>query len=88
MTAHVLPADELTKLVASAKSEDHRKLANHYAAHAADHETDAKDHEALAKQCDKTSPQLAAESRHYAAHSMEAAEALRNLASIHTQQAN
>lgn len=54
MTAtHILPNEELTKLVASAKSEDHRKLANHYAAHAADHETDAKDHEALAKQYEK-----------------------------------
>ncbi len=88
MSTHILPNEELTKLVASAKSEDHRKLANHYAAHAADHETDAKDHEALAKQYEKTSPQLAGEARHYAAHSKEAAEALRSLAGIHKQLAN
>jgi len=83
MTTHVLPHEELTKLVGSAKTEDHRRLAKHYAAHAADHEVDAKEHEALAKQYDQTAPLLAAESRHYAAHSMEAAEALRNLAAQH-----
>jgi hypothetical protein len=88
LTTHILPNAELTKLVASARSEDHRKLANHYSAHAVDHETDAKDHEALAKQYEKTSPQLASEARHYAAHSMEAAEALRNLAGIHKQLGN
>lgn len=88
LTTHILPNEELTKLVASSKSEDHRKLANHYTAHAADHEIDAKDHETLAKQYEKTSPQLAAEARHYAAHSMEAAEALRGLAGIHKQLSN
>jgi hypothetical protein len=82
-TMHILPTEELTKLVASSKSEDHRKLANHYAAHAADHEADAKAHEALAKQYDKTAPQLAGEARHYAAHSMEAAEALRSMSTQH-----
>lgn len=84
-TTHILPAAELTRLVASAKAEDHRKLAKHYAAHAADHESDAKAHEALAAQYEKTFPQLAGESRHYAAHSMEAAEALRSLAAQHLQ---
>jgi len=88
MTAHVLPHEELTKLVGSTKTEDHRKLAKHYTAHAADHETDAREHEALAKQYEKAAPQLAAESRHYAAHSMEAAEALRNLAAQHQQLGN
>ena len=83
MTAHILPHEELTKLVASAKSEDHRKLAQHYAAHAADHEADAKAHETLAKQYEKTAPGLAGEARHYAAHSMEAAEALRSMATQH-----
>lgn len=85
MTSHILPNEELTRLVASAKIEDHLKLAKHYAAHAADHESDAKAHEALANQYDKTAPQLAGEARHYAAHSMEAAEALRSLASQHQQ---
>jgi hypothetical protein len=75
-------------LVASAKVEDDRKLAKHYAAHAADHEADAKAHEALATQYAKTSPGLAGEARHYAAHSMEAAEALRSLAAQHQQAAN
>jgi hypothetical protein len=85
MTAHILPNDELTRLVASSKNEDHLKLAKHYAAHAADHEADARAHEALAKQYEKTTPQLAGEARHYAAHSMEAAEALRNMAAQHQQ---
>jgi hypothetical protein len=80
---HILPHEELTKLVASAKSEDHRKLAHHYAAHAADHEADAKAHETLANQYEKTAPGLAGEARHYAAHSMEAAEALRSMATQH-----
>ncbi len=87
-TTHILPNEELTKLVASAKTEDHRKLASHYAAHAADHESDARAHESLARQYEKTSPQLAGEARHYAAHSMEAAEALRSLAGIHKQLGN
>ena len=87
MTTHILPTEQLTKLVASAKAEDHLKLAKHYAAHAADHEADAKAHEALATQYEKTSPGLAGEARHYAAHSMEAAEALRSLAAQHQQSA-
>lgn len=80
---HNLPIEELTRLVASAKNEDHRILANHYAVHAADHEADAKAHEELANQYEKTIPQLAGEARHYAAHSREAAEALRSLAAQH-----
>jgi hypothetical protein len=83
MTAHVLPNEELTRLVGSTKIEDHRKLAKHYAAHAADHEADALAHEALAKQYERTTPGLAGEARHYAAHSMEAAEALRSMATQH-----
>lgn len=83
MAAHVLPNEELTRLVGSAKAEDHLKLAKHYAAHAADHEADAKAHEALVKQYEKTTPGLAGEARHYAAHSMEAAEALRSMATQH-----
>jgi hypothetical protein len=83
MSAHVLPHDELTRLVGSTKTEDHRKLAKHYTSHAFDHETDAREHETLATLYAKTAPQLAAEARHYAAHSKEAAEALRNLAAQH-----
>jgi hypothetical protein len=76
MTAHVLSVAALTR-------EDHRKLAKHYSTHAADHVADATYHEKLASQYDKTLPQLASAARHYAAHSMEAAEALRNLATQH-----
>jgi hypothetical protein len=82
-TAHTLSTEELTKLVASAKNEDHRNLAKHYAAHAADHEADASAHELLANQYEKTIPQLAGEARHYAAHSREAAEALRSMSTQH-----
>lgn len=85
MAAHVLSNEELTRLVASSKNEDHRTLAKHYAAHAADHEKDALAHEALAKQYEKTTPGLAGEARHYAAHSLEAAEALRSMATQHEQ---
>jgi hypothetical protein len=75
---------DLKNLAMSAKTaQDHMKLGAHYRAHAAEHEADAKLHEQLANQYDKSSPQLAGEARHYAAHSMEAAEALRNLAQIH-----
>ena len=81
--AHILSNEALTALVASAKNEDHVKLAKHYAAHAADHEADAKAHEELANQYARTVPGLAGEARHYAAHSREAAEALRSLAAQH-----
>jgi hypothetical protein len=85
MAAHVLAHEEIARLVASSKNEDHIKLAKHYTAHAADHEADAREHEALAKQYEKTTPQLAGEARHYAAHSLEAAEALRAMATQHEQ---
>ena len=65
---------------------DHMKLAEHYTAHAAEHETDAKISEELASQVSghhATEAGLDGELRHYAAHSKEAAEALRNLARIH-----
>lgn len=80
----VLPDGELARLAVSAKSpQDHARLAAHYAAHAAEHEADAKLHERLGAQYEKTAPQLSGEARHYAAHSTEAAEALRSLAKIH-----
>ncbi len=77
---------EFSKLAASHKNADeHQRLASHYVAHAIEHEADAKLHEDLAKQYDKTEPRLAGEARHYAAHSAEAAEALRDLAKTHQE---
>lgn len=64
---------------------DHVKLAEHFREHAMEHENDAKIHEQLAVPYEKTHPQLAGEARHYAAHSREAAEAMRSLAAIHEQ---
>jgi hypothetical protein len=64
-------------------AEEHQRLAAHYNAHAQEHEVDAKEHEALGALYDKSEPSLAGEIRHYAAHSREAAEALRAIAKIH-----
>ena len=64
-------------------ADEHQKLAAHYTAHAIEHEADGKVHEDLANQYDKTEPSLSGEARHYAAHSREAAEALRALAKLH-----
>lgn len=66
-----------------ASADEHKRLAAHYAAHAAEHEADAKIHDDLARQYDKAENALAKEARHYAGHSREAAEALRNIAKIH-----
>lgn len=75
---------DLKKLAESHSSAaEHQKLAAHYTAHAVEHENEAKLHDALAAQYEKTEPKLAAEAKHYAGHSREAAEALRNLATIH-----
>ena len=63
------------------RREDHTTLARHYSAHAADHEADAILHEQLAD-ADAASP-LADALHHYAAHSSEVADALRNLAERH-----
>jgi hypothetical protein len=68
-------------------AQDYAGLAAYYNAHTAEHEADAALHEQLAHQYDKTSPQLAGDARHYAAHSKEATEALRNLAKIHDSMA-
>ena len=79
-----LPDQEFRKLAAShSNADEHQKLAAHYIAHATEHEADAKLHEELANQYTKTEPSIAGEARHYAAHSREAAEALRELASLH-----
>ncbi|HEY6341909.1 MAG TPA: hypothetical protein VIY49_10490 [Bryobacteraceae bacterium] len=68
-------------------AEDHVKLAAHFNAHAEEHENDAKLHEQLADHLaghhGLAEAGLAGESRHYAAHSHEAAEAMRSLAKIH-----
>jgi hypothetical protein len=81
-----LSDSEFTKLAKShASADDHRKLAEHFTAHATEHENDAKVHEELAGQYEKIHPQLAGEARHYAAHSREAAEAMRSLAKIHQE---
>lgn len=81
-----LSESEFKKLAQSHKAPgDHLKLAEHFTAHAVEHENDARIHEELAAPYEKTHPQLAGESRHYAAHSREAAEALRNLAKVHTE---
>jgi hypothetical protein len=66
-------------------ADEHRRLAAHYTAHATEHEADARLHDELAKQYDKAEAALAKEARHYAGHSREAAEALRNLATIHQE---
>jgi len=66
-------------------ADDHLKLAAHFTEHATEHENDAKMNEELAGGYEKTEPRLAGEARHYAAHSREAAEALRSLAKIHQE---
>lgn len=66
-------------------ADDHLKLAEHFAAHAAEHESDSKTHEELGAFYEKKEPRLAGEARHYAAHSREAAEAMRSLARIHKE---
>jgi hypothetical protein len=62
---------------------DHLKLAEHFTEHAIEHESEAKIQEELAGPYESKEPRLAGEARHYAAHSREAAEAMRSLAKIH-----
>lgn len=81
---------EFAQLARSHKSaEDHLKLASHFTAHALEHESDAKLLEELSGHRsghhDALETGLVAEERHYAAHSREAAEAMRNIAKIHGQ---
>jgi len=64
---------------------DHLKLAEHFSQHAVEHEHDAKIQEELAGAYEAKEPRLVGESRHYAAHSREAAEAMRSLAKIHKE---
>jgi len=87
--AQKLSDAEFKKLSASATSAaDHKKLAVHYRAHAAEHEADAKVHEEIVTAAKKTqasghSLELALGAAHYAEHSREAAEALIELAVLH-----
>jgi hypothetical protein len=77
---------EFKKLAQShSTADDHLKLAEHFTAHATEHENDAKLHEELAGYYEQKEPRLAGEVRHYAAHSREAAEAMRSLAKIHQE---
>lgn len=88
--AQKLSDAELRKLGTTATTAaDHKKLAAHYRAHAIEHEADAKVHDELvkaARKMDQTSGhawELARGADHYAEHSREAAEALRELAAVH-----
>jgi hypothetical protein len=64
---------------------DHLRLAGHFDEHAVEHEHDAQIQDELAAAYETKEHRLAGESRHYAAHSREAAEAMRNLAKIHKE---
>jgi hypothetical protein len=88
-TAQKLSDAELRKIGASATTAaDHKKLAAHYRAHAAEHEADAKVHEDIVAAAKKMGSsghafELALGAAHYAEHSREAAEALKELAELH-----
>ena len=80
--------DDVIKHSSSNVASDHRALAARYRAHAAEHEADAASHDALvtdlkARPADDESWDLARDAAHYAQHSREAAEALRDLAQHH-----
>ena len=79
---------DLVRRSASTTAADHRALAAQYRAHAAEHDADAAAHEALVKDArtranDDDAWDLARDATHYADHSREAAEALRDLAQLH-----
>src|SRR5690349_2546261 len=81
---------ELKRIGSSASTRaDHTRLAAHYRAHAAEHEADAAVHEHIAEESRKRAStdddawDLARDATHYASHSHEAAEALRELAALH-----
>jgi hypothetical protein len=79
---------DVARLTASAVGADHRALANHYRAHAIEHDADAARHDTLAAEAkarpsDDDAWDLARDAAHYAQHSREAAEALRDLAQLH-----
>jgi hypothetical protein len=83
-----IAAPDITRFSTSTAAADHRSLAAHYRAHAVAHETDAARHDALAAEvkaraADDDAWDLARDASHYAQHSREAAEALRDLAQLH-----
>ena len=85
--AQVASADAV-RLSTSTVAADHRALAAHYRSHAIEHDTDAARHdtvaaEAKARRTDDDAWDLARDAAHYAQHSREAAEALRDLAQLH-----
>jgi hypothetical protein len=89
-TAQKLSDAEMKTIGASATTvADHKKLAAHYRAHAVEHEADAKVHEVIVAAARKQNQasghawELARGAAHYAEHSREAAEALRELAVLH-----
>jgi hypothetical protein len=88
-SATLSPA-ELKKIGASASTAaEHARLTAHYRAHAAEHEADAAIHDGIAAEARKRAASsddawdLARDAVHYADHSREAAEALRELAALH-----
>ena len=87
--AQALPRAAFDRLATSAKTAaDHKALAAHYRAHADEHATDATVHERIAAEArsrrdDDEAWDLARDASHYAEHSREAAEALRELAALH-----
>jgi hypothetical protein len=87
--AQTLRSAELKKTaIAASTAAEHTKLAAHYRAHAAEHELDAKIHEDIAaaqrkRAGDDDAWDLARDAAHYAEHSREASEALRDLAQLH-----
>ena len=83
---------ELRKLGANATTAaEHNRLVAHYRAHAAEHEADAATHEAIVETARKRAAtdddawDLARDAAHYAEHSREAAEALKELATLHEE---
>lgn len=87
VSAQVTGAD-VVRLSTSTVAADHRALDTHYRSHAIEHETDAARHdtvaaEAKARTADDDAWDLARDAAHYAQHSREAAEALRDLAQLH-----
>lgn len=89
-SAQKLSDAEFKKLGAAATTAaEHKKLAAHYRAHAAEHMADAKLHEEIvtaARKQDQSNGhawELARGAAHYAEHSREAAEALTELAALH-----
>ena len=79
---------DLIKASSSTVAADRRALAAQYRAHAAEHEADAAMHDALvadlkSRAADDETWDPARDAAHYAQHSREAAEALRDLAQLH-----